>query len=52
MSDHSEDSGKEVNGAVTYFDDGQVKLIQGHVLDGLRLIPDESIQCVITSPPY
>jgi DNA modification methylase len=25
---------------------------QAHVLDGLRLLPDESVNCVVTSPPY
>lgn len=25
---------------------------QGHVLDVLRAIPDESVHCVVTSPPY
>ena len=25
---------------------------QGHVMDGLRALPDRSIQCVVTSPPY
>ena len=24
----------------------------GHVLDVLRGMPDESVQCVVTSPPY
>ena len=33
-------------------DDGQVKLIHGHVLDALKMIPDESIQATICSPPY
>ncbi len=35
-----------------FFDDGQVTLYQGHVLDVLRGLPDESVQCVVTSPPY
>ncbi len=35
-----------------YFSDGQVTLLQGHVLDCLRALPSESVQCVITSPPY
>lgn len=35
-----------------YFDDGQVALWQGHVLDVLRELPAESVQCVVTSPPY
>jgi site-specific DNA-methyltransferase (cytosine-N4-specific) len=24
----------------------------GHVLDILRSLPDEHVQCVVTSPPY
>lgn len=28
------------------------RLIHADVLDGLRSLPDESIQCVVTSPPY
>jgi DNA modification methylase len=28
------------------------KILQGDVIDQLKLIPDESIHCVITSPPY
>jgi len=24
----------------------------GHVLDALKLLPDESVHCVVTSPPY
>jgi DNA modification methylase len=27
-------------------------IVLGHVLDGLRLLPDRSVQCVVTSPPY
>lgn len=30
----------------------QVDLRQGHVLDVLRTLPDESVHCIITSPPY
>ena len=30
----------------------RVTLIQGHVLKVLKKIPDESIDCIITSPPY
>lgn len=29
-----------------------VRIIQGHVLDRLRELPDESVHCVVTSPPY
>jgi len=28
------------------------KLLQGHVIDILKSLPDNSVQCVITSPPY
>jgi len=30
----------------------RLTLIQGHVLKVLKKIPDESIDCIITSPPY
>lgn len=30
----------------------KVIILQGHVLDRLRELPDESVQCVVTSPPY
>ena len=29
-----------------------IKILQGDVLDGLRTLPDCSVQCCITSPPY
>jgi DNA modification methylase len=29
-----------------------IRIIQGHVLDCLARLPDESIHCVVTSPPY
>jgi DNA modification methylase len=35
-----------------YFSDGQVTLLHGHVIDQLRTLPSESVQCVVTSPPY
>ncbi len=35
-----------------FMDDGQVALHHGHVLDVLRGLPAESVQCVVTSPPY
>lgn len=35
-----------------FFSDGSVRLYQGDVLDVLRRLDDESISCVITSPPY
>ena len=27
-------------------------ILQGHVLDVLRTLPADSVQCVVTSPPY
>jgi DNA modification methylase len=27
-------------------------VLQGHVLQALRAMPDDSVQCVVTSPPY
>ena len=32
--------------------DGKVTLLHGHVLDVLREMPFESVNCVVTSPPY
>lgn len=29
-----------------------VRIINSDVMDGLRSLPDESVQCVVTSPPY
>jgi len=37
---------------LTFPEDFVNKIIEGHVLDILRQIPDESIDTVITSPPY
>lgn len=28
------------------------KLLQGHILDRLRQLPDNSVHCIVTSPPY
>lgn len=28
------------------------RILVGHVLEQLRTLPDESVQCVVTSPPY
>jgi site-specific DNA-methyltransferase (adenine-specific) len=35
-----------------YYQDATGKIIQGNVLDALLWLPDESVQCVVTSPPY
>jgi DNA modification methylase len=29
-----------------------VQILTGHVLDRLAELPDESVHCVVTSPPY
>ena len=33
-------------------DDIKNKIIQGNTLDVLKTFPDESVDCVVTSPPY
>lgn len=35
-----------------YYADGQVTLLLGDTLDVLRTMPDASVDCVVTSPPY
>lgn len=35
-----------------YFKNSNGILYQGHVLDVLKQLPDECVDCVITSPPY
>ena len=37
---------------VPFYEDPSVTIHQGHVLDVLRGLPDESAHCVVTSPPY
>lgn len=29
-----------------------VRIINADVMEGLRQLPDESVHCVVTSPPY
>ncbi len=36
----------------SYYQDKYVTQYQGHVFDVLKEIPSESVQCVVTSPPY
>jgi len=36
----------------TEFDEMINRVVQGHCLDALKTIPDNSIDCVVTSPPY
>jgi site-specific DNA-methyltransferase (cytosine-N4-specific) len=35
-----------------YYEASGITLFHGHVLDVLRSLPDESVNCCITSPPY
>ena len=35
-----------------YFDGGDVVLHHGHALDIARTLPDQSVQTIVTSPPY
>lgn len=35
-----------------YYTDPQVTLLLGDALEVLRTLPDESVNCVVTSPPY
>jgi DNA modification methylase len=35
-----------------YINDSDFTLYQGDALEVLRELPDESVDCVITSPPY
>jgi DNA modification methylase len=41
-----------VSAPVPYFDDGQVQLFVGDCLDVLAGIPDDSVDAVVTDPPY
>ncbi len=35
-----------------FYDMGGVQILTGHVLDVLQSLRAESVQCVVTSPPY
>lgn len=35
-----------------YYADEQVTLLLGDALDVLRTLPDGSVDCIVTSPPY
>lgn len=35
-----------------YYQDEQVQLLLGDSLETLRALPDESVNCCVTSPPY
>lgn len=35
-----------------FFQDKNIALLNCDVLDGLKTLPDQSVQCVVTSPPY
>jgi site-specific DNA-methyltransferase (cytosine-N4-specific) len=36
----------------TYYNDNSVTVYCGDVLEVLQTLPDESINCCVTSPPY
>lgn len=36
----------------TYYQDDQITLLLGDALDQLRTLPDGSVDCIVTSPPY
>jgi len=40
------------NSHIPYYQDEWATLYNSHVLDLLPELPDESVQCVVTSPPY
>ena len=40
------------NGAMTAYQEPNVTVYQGHALDVLKGMSDESVDCVMTSPPY
>lgn len=35
-----------------YLDDGDVRIAHGDALDQLAAMPAESVQCIVTSPPF
>ena len=35
-----------------YYEHNRVSIFQGHIVDILQGMPDESVHCVVTSPPY
>ena len=35
-----------------YYEDSHVTIWHGDCIDGMRQLPTESVQCVVTSPPY
>lgn len=36
----------------THYEDDQVTLLLGDALEQLRALPDGSVDCIVTSPPY
>ena len=51
FDDADETDGGEVRGS-TDSRLGKGRLIHASVLDGLATLPDDSVQCIVTSPPY
>jgi DNA modification methylase len=35
-----------------YYDHAGIQIFHGDVLKTLAVLPDNSVQCVVTSPPY
>ncbi len=35
-----------------FYEDKQIKMYQGHVMEVLSSMATESVHCVVTSPPY
>ncbi|WP_234427274.1 DNA methyltransferase, partial [Streptomyces capuensis] len=38
--------------ATPYYQDDQVTLLLGDTIEQLRTLPDGSVDCIVTSPPY
>jgi len=46
------DSISEMFGLSSVYGKNKIQFLCGNVIDVLKTLPDESIQCVVTSPPY
>ncbi len=44
--------GGDVNMEGLYYSDDFVQIYNGHAVEILKNMADESVQCVVTSPPY
>ncbi|MFI1166516.1 DNA-methyltransferase [Streptomyces sp. NPDC020801] len=41
-----------MSGEPPYYQDEQVTLLLGDALEQMRMLPDQSVDCIVTSPPY